>query len=137
MRCDGFRLSGACTGHMPIRSDADVDALPKPTWVPTEAHDAKLMKIMSEPSRKVPSSGRSTMGRNGVPRILEGASFEALPEALRVLLAETDDQAKGQDTVDASLPGTRKRRFQELADTVDRDLIIENEVETVCHLPLL
>jgi hypothetical protein len=121
--------SGIAPAQLAAGADAEKAALPVPTWEPDADYDAKLMELLARPTQPERSSGRQTMGRLGIPRILEAVPLEAVPESLRSLLEETEDADK--DEVDPSMPGSRKRRFQELADTVDRDLIIEHDVETV------
>jgi histone H3/H4 len=119
----------APTQLMPPNASEESGAVPKATWEPDAEYDAKLLARLLEPTKPERSSGRATFGRLGIPRIMENVPMEVVPEALKALLEEKDDPSKA--AVDPALPGRNKRRFQELADTVDSELIIEHDVETV------
>jgi hypothetical protein len=115
-------------------ADRAISMLAQAKFVPTDEGDEELREKLREVYRPGPHTGRATLARSAMTRVMTGAPAERVPEVLRALIEETEGAIKAEQSVreaDASLPGTRKRRFQELADTVDRGLIIADETEMV------
>lgn len=103
-------------------------------WQPTEEGDVELLKMLRKVYEPNMSSGRPSLSRMAQSRIVTSTTLEAMPEALRVMMEETERDLAAENRLkeaDPSYPGTRKRRFQELADTVDKGLIIGDDVEMV------
>ena len=123
--------SASGTMQLPWNDAKSGSILMQAKWQPDQDHDAKLLDKLQEPAKQTFSSSRATYGRSGVPRILGGVALEVIPASIRALLEEMDDAAKGNDVADPAYPGIKKRRFQELADTVDRTLVIDHDAETV------
>jgi hypothetical protein len=94
------------------------------SWVPTAEYDAGLRA-------KLFGSQVPTRGRLGV-RVIGDVVVEKMPEGLRALAEEVVGGIEEQG--DERLPGQRKRKIQDLADNVDKGLIIDREVESVCHV---
>lgn len=108
-------------------NDSANGLLSRTSWVPTPEYDAKLIASMSEFRPSIRSSLRGN-------RILGDVVLERMPEALRALADEVDqdgDGDKGLENV-SGLPGQKKRKVQELAESVDRGLVIDGDVEKVC-----
>jgi hypothetical protein len=59
--------------------------------------------------------------------------MEIMPESLRAIADEVDQDGDSKKADNASgLPGQKKRKVQELADGIDRGLIIDEDIEKVC-----
>jgi hypothetical protein len=117
------------TGTPAIQSgsnDAAHGLLSRTSWVPTAEYDAALISKLSEFRPSIRASSRGN-------RVLGDVVLERMPEALRALADEVDqdgDGDKGLENV-SGLPGQKKRKVQELAESVDRGLVINDDVEKV------
>lgn len=68
-------------------------------------------------------------------RVLNDVLVEKMPEALRAIAeeAEVGDEVGGESS---GLPGQKKRKVQELAEGIDKALVIDRDIETVSPFPL-
>jgi hypothetical protein len=106
--------------------------LSRTTWAPSPEYDAALVAKLSEFRPSIRASARGN-------RVLGDVVLERMPEALRALADEVDQDGDGDKALEhvSGLPGQKKRKVQELAESVDRGLVIEEEVETVCVVELV
>lgn len=101
--------------------DRSQSLLSKVSWQPNAEHDAALKERISATSK---SAGRATLGAN---RILGDVLLERMPEGLRAIAEDATDGKRKTD----GKPGQKKRKVQELAETVDKALVLNKDVETV------
>lgn len=120
--------TGTPVGQNHMQSDVISHGLLNRTnWQPTPESDAALADKLAEFRPSIRSSGRGT-------RVLNDVVMEIMPESLRVIADEVDqggDSKKGLENV-SGLPGQKKRKVQELADGIDRGLVIDEDIEKVC-----
>lgn len=59
--------------------------------------------------------------------------LEKVPDAIRAIAEEADRESMAlkKKEVDPALPSAKKRKVQDVADSVDKGLIITEEVENV------
>lgn len=101
-------------------------ALARTTWAPTAEYDAGLREKLGE--FRIPI--RSTVRRD---RVLGDVLLEKMPDAIKAIVDEVEmvgEGDKGGEEV-SGLPGQKKRKVQELAEGIDKGLVIEGDVETV------
>lgn len=115
--------------------------LSKTSWAPTAESDAALRTKLNDSFQLVGrQTGRATLleGMSTVP-VLANVLGERLPADLR-LLAEgdvdvkndaLDSKSKKHDLEGAGMPGQKKQKVQEFAETIDRSLEIDKPVEDV------
>jgi len=123
--------------------DRSQSLLSRVSWQPSADHDARLKDKISGFQRPLKPSGRATLYQGlGMNRILGEVLLECMPEALRAIAeeaesgvasdAEVGEGGKGKiDSDGIWMPGQKKRKVQELAETVDKALVIDRDVETV------
>jgi hypothetical protein len=126
---------------IPAALDRTGSLLSKTSWTPTAESDAALRSKLNDsfllPGRQ---TGRATLleGMSTVP-VLANVLGERLPADLR-LLAEGDVETKNEtleakskkhDLEGAGMPGAKKQKIQEFAETVDKSLEIDKPVEDV------
>jgi hypothetical protein len=95
-------------------------------WGPTPESDAALAEKLGEFRPSIRASGRGN-------RVLNDVIMERMPEALRAIADEVDQSGDSQKTLDnaSGLPGQKKRKVQELAEGIDRGLVIDEDIEKV------
>lgn len=123
-----FNSSGQA-GSIPDSKAGGV--LASASWTADAAHDEKVTTMLRNAVVPTLSSGRPTLGHVGINRSMTSVPIGVVPDALRLWFQETDDAKLAAGTADPTIPGVRKRKLQEVADTVDKRLIIENDVEAV------
>lgn len=123
--------------------DRSQSLLSKVSWQPNAEYDAALKEKISGFQRSVRPSGRATLGQGlGMNRILGDVLLERMPEGLRAIAEEAESGVasdvevgkggKGKMEAEGSgMPGQKKRKVQELAETIDKALVIDRDVETV------
>jgi hypothetical protein len=111
--------------------------LSRATWTPSSEYDAALREKLSEFKRPIKSMGRPTLSQGlGVVRVLGDVVLEQMPEGLAAITEDAEglagDKKKAEEG--SGMPGQKKRKVAELAATVDKQLEIDHNVETVCPL---
>jgi hypothetical protein len=119
--------------------DRSASLLSRATWTPTAESDnelrTKLFDMYASPAR---TSVRATLleGLSTVPP-LANVLGERLPDELRALAdgdgdaKEIEPKSKKHDLEGSGMPGQKKQRIQDLAQTVDKTMEIERPVEDV------
>ena len=105
-------------------------ALARTTWAPTAEYDTSLRERLGEFRIPLRMSARRD-------RVLGDVLLEKMPDAIRAIVDEVEtvgEGDKGGEEV-SGLPGQKKRKVQELAEGIDKGLVIEGDVETVCPFP--
>lgn len=112
--------------------DRSQGSLARTTWAPTAEYDATLREKLGEfrPSLRMRNGGRRG------DRILGDVLLEKMPEEIKAIADEVEMVGEGDMAGDetSGYPGQKKRKVQELADTVDKGLVIDEDVETVRDL---
>ena len=127
--------------HSVQPTDRSGSLLSRVSWTPSSEHDTSLKEKLSGFQRSIRPTGRSTLAQGlGVSRVLGDVLVERMPEGLRAIADEAesgmmgeDGEGKGKEVEGSGLPGQKKRKVSEVAETVDRTLDIDSEVETVSH----
>lgn len=121
--------------HNVAQLDRSGSLYTKTTWVPTSEYDAALREKLSSAQRPLRATGRSTLGQGlGVTRILSDVVLERLPEGLSAITDDTEGELVGDKKKveeGSGMPGQKKRKVAELAETVDKGLEIDPHVESV------
>ena len=135
-------------------TDQTGSLLAQKTWAPSTEHDQALIEKLKAWQPPIKHGGRGMLAaRMGSDRVVGDVLMERLPDGLRAAVDETttavlglgmDEASKGDKSKaglggeGSGLPGQKKRKVQELADAVDKGLVLDHEVETVsiclkCH----
>ncbi|RXK40027.1 hypothetical protein M231_02667 [Tremella mesenterica] len=121
-----------------IVTDQTGSLLALKSWEPTEEYDAMLREKMNTFRSPMRNNDRGSLGgRMASSRLLGDVVMEKIPEGLQTILDETmsveGDEEKGEKKRGAlegsGLPGQKKRKVQEMAESVDRGLLVEGDVE--------
>ena len=125
--------------HVP-QLDRAGSLLSRTTWQPTAEYDAMLKEKLTEFKRPIKPMGRPTLSQGlGVSRVLGDVVLEQMPEGFAAVTEDAEglalDKKKTEEV--SGLPGQKKRKVSELAKTVDRQLEIEQNVESVSRHTLL
>lgn len=109
------------------------------TWQPDEEYDRALRQKLRMFQPPVRPHGRATLMQgfaNG--RVMCDVPLERVPEAIRAIAdeAESESAEAKKKEIDPALPSAKKRKLQEVADGVDRGLVIEGDVESVGQPPV-
>lgn len=107
--------------------DKSASLLSRVTWKPTPEHDTALRDKMND-TRPAGRMGRATLG--STMRVLGDVLVERIPEGLKAMAEEATLDSQAKEEV-SGLPGQKKRKVQELAETIDKELVIDTSVETV------
>lgn len=68
--------------------------------------------------------------------MLSDVVLQKLPDEIKAIIDEVEMVGEGDKGGEDSsgLPGQKKRKVQELAEGIDKGLVIDEDVETVCRL---
>ena len=123
--------------------DRSGSLLDRVTWTPSVEHDAALRRHLTHGIDVLESISRaSPLGKGlGASGTLGQVHTSRMPEAVRAMAeevesGETSDAeggkgGKGKTDEGSGMPGQKKRKVQALADTIDKALVINMDVETV------
>lgn len=129
--------------HVAPLADQAASLLNQVEWAPSADYDAALKEKITGFQPSLRQSGRSTLSQGmGITRILGDVLLERMPEGLRAMAEDAEsgaavdeDVGKGGKTklvTDGNgMPGQKRRKVQDLANTIDKGLEIDREVETV------
>jgi len=98
-------------------------------WQPTPESDATLAEKLAEFRPSIRSSGRGN-------RILNDVIMEIMPESLRAIADEVEEGGDSKTENESGLPGQKKRKVQEVAEGIDRGLVIDEDIEKVSYVLL-
>ena len=119
----------------PLPLDRSGSLLSRVTWTPSAEYDSALREKLSDFRRPIKPSGRPTLSHGfGVSRVIGDVILERMPEGLSAIAEDADgvltgDKKKNEEG--SGMPGQKKRKVAELAETVDRHLEVDRDVETV------
>jgi hypothetical protein len=116
--------------------DRSASLLSRATWQPSPESDTALLEKLNGFNSSIRPHGRATLAQGlGVSRVLGDVVLERMPDGLRAIADEAENdvevEKKEERTGRTGLPGQKKRKVQELAETIDKALVIDKEVETV------
>jgi uncharacterized protein (DUF885 family) len=129
------RIQTPSQTHYPF-FDKSESVLAQAKWTPNAEYDQALREklLLFYPSVRHQNQGRATLTQ-GLPqgRVTGDVALEKVPDYIKAIAdeAEMESAASRKKEVDPVLPSCKKRKMQDVADTVDRGLKIEGEVETV------
>lgn len=119
----------------PLPLDRSGSLLSRVTWAPSPEYDSALREKLSDFRRPIKPSNRPTLSHGfGVSRVIGDVILERMPEGLSAIAEDADgilagDKKKGEEG--SGMPGQKKRKVAELAETVDKHLEVDRDVETV------
>ena len=109
------------------RFESSGPAHAKTSWNPTESSDQALKNALSA-FHRLKAKKKTTLGSG---RVLGDLLLEAPPDGLRMLVDE-DEKVGVEGVMEGSgLPGHKRRRIQEIAETVDKGLVVSSDIEEV------
>lgn len=131
-------LRGSADGPIP-QLDQSGSLLRQATWRPSTDTDVTLREKMN-PAAPLRAGGPITLGR--LNRALTEAVVEMVPAGLKAMVDEAEqgveeDEEGGRKESgvatgeDRGLAGTKRRKVQELAESVDKGLVVDRNIETV------
>ncbi|KAK8858739.1 hypothetical protein IAR55_002968 [Kwoniella newhampshirensis] len=110
--------------------DKSASLLARARWDPTPESDAALREKLNSFQPPSKHAGRGTMGI--MNRVMGEVVLERMPEGLRVIMDEAEGDLLGDDKEEGSgMPGQKKRKVQELAEGIDKALVVDRDVETL------
>jgi hypothetical protein len=118
----------------PGAMDRSASLLQRTTWQPSAESDSALLEKLNDFNTSIRPHGRATLAQGlGVSRVLGDVVLERMPDGLKAVAdeAENDVDSEQKEEGGTGLPGQKKRKVQELAESIDRALVIDKEVETV------
>lgn len=124
----------ASAANYGLQPDKSESLLAKVTWTPDATYDSALREKLWEFQSPVKASGRATLMQGfSQGRVLSDVPLEKVPDAIRAIAEEADRESMAlkKKEVDPALPSAKKRKVQDVADSVDKGLIITEEVENV------
>jgi hypothetical protein len=122
----------------PLPLDRSGSLLSRVTWAPSPEYDSALREKLSDFRRPIKPSSRPTLSHGfGVSRVIGDVILERMPEGLSAIAEDADgvlagDKKKNEEK--SGMPGQKKRKVAELAETVDRRLEVDKDVETVSRV---
>jgi hypothetical protein len=129
----------------PMMHDQSGSLLNQANWKPSTEHDIKVREHL-QAAVSVVRPHRAGAALGPLDKVLGEVVLAKMPDALAALLEEAeagvgDDDDMGSmgpgqakiksDMADTGFPGQKKRSIQDVADSVDRGLIMEGGVENV------